>query len=551
MLQSGSGMAGKIRHLLHRDGRYYARRVVPEPLRSTIGKNELRRPLGSDRRTAVEQLPFALASIGAQLDHARVTAGRLNAAAATASLARQAPMDSKAIASQHYLERLALDQELRNVGPNWSSIGINDLYVAALRRAIAGQLTDDEMQGLLGDILGTFAARGNLVEPRGSTEWRQIARLVADAELAALAKVADRDEGIPSMSEEHPAHLMPPITKVVDEPFVAPVSLRQLLDQHICSLEAAGRGRAARKAWPRVFEDLLQFLKGHRSLKGKAISQADNALALTSEEVIAWRDEKLVTLSQKTVKDVYLASLKSALGHAVEDRKLPSNVAATVKVRMSAAPRLREKGFSDTEANSILQLCLGYAPAERENPANRESAHITAAKRWGPWLSAHTGARIGELLQLRKSDVRQEGKIDYLHITPEAGTVKSRSYRDVPLHDQLVELGFLDFVAASPDGPLFFTPVKDEGAQPAQTVAGRLSTWLRKSGVVPPEVAPSHGWRHRFKTLSREARLDPAVVDAIQGHSGRTASDGYGHVTLATKKAAISLLPFYAVQPSS
>ncbi len=64
-------MAGKVRHLLLRDGRYYARRIVPKELREFIQKNEVRIPLGSDRRAAIEQLPYALVKIGSLINHAR------------------------------------------------------------------------------------------------------------------------------------------------------------------------------------------------------------------------------------------------------------------------------------------------------------------------------------------------------------------------------------------------------------------------------------------------------------------------------------------------
>jgi integrase len=294
-----------------------------------------------------------------------------------------------------------------------------------------------------------------------------------------------------------------------------------------------------------VFEDLAVFVKQVRGLQGTASQQADDARRLTADEVIAWRDAKLTKLSPKTVKDVYVASLKSVLGRAVEDRKLSENVAANVKVRMSAAPVLRERGFTESEATAILKVCKDYAPLHHDNPANRESTHVTAAKRWGPWLCALSGARVGEILQLRKSDVRQAENIHFLHITPEAGTVKARMYRDVPIHPQLIDLGFMDFVARSEDGPLFYAHSADPAKLPAQAVSTRVAKWLQGLNLVPDGVSPNHGWRHRFKTLSREAGLDPRVVDGIQGHTGRTASDGYGDVTLRTKTAAIEKLPFY------
>ncbi|MHA6298566.1 tyrosine-type recombinase/integrase [Devosia sp. CAU 1758] len=357
----------------------------------------------------------------------------------------------------------------------------------------------------------------------------------------------ERDDGMPTHEIIHPPHLVPVIEEVINEPFVEPLSLSQLLEQHLKRLEANGGGRSARKGWTRVFEDLLEFLRFSRGLKGTSIQQADDARRLTAEEVIAWRDAKLETLSPKTVKDVWLASLKSVLSDAVSDRLLPTNVAKGVRVRMYAAPVLREKGFTDAEALAILKRCRDYEPARRDNPATRESEHVTVAKRWGPWLCAFTGARVTKILQMRKSDVRMVDDIRYLHITPEAGSVKSKKYRDVPLHQQLIDIGFLKFVEQAPDAPLFHSADADPKKLPAQAVLARVGKWLQSEKLIPDGMQPSHGWRHRFKTLSREAGLDPHVVDSIQGHTGRTASDGYGDVTLRTKKAAIDKLLAYDV----
>lgn len=513
-----------------------------DPISETI---ELREPLGPDRKIALEKLHLALVKINARLDHARRALEAQEGAEAAQAAARAAPMTPAELARSHYNDQLALDEALRDSGPGWASIGIDDAYVADLRAASSGSLQDDQIETLLGSFLKRYALRGNLDAARGTPKWRKAARAIAEAELQVLSRMYDRDEGIPAHEIAHPPHLAPLLKTVIDEPFSEPLSLRHLLEQHLKRLEANGGGLSARKGWTRCFEDLLQFLKVSRGLKGSAIRQADDARRLTAEEVIAWRDAKLETLSPKTVKDVWLASLKSVLSDAVADRLLPANVAKGVKVRMYAAPVLRERGFTDAEAVTILKRCLEYKPAHRDNPANRESEHVTAAKRWGPWLCAFTGARVTEILQIRKSDLRTVDSVNYLHITPEAGSVKSKKYRDVPLHQQLIDIGFLKFVAQSPDGPLFHSADADPKKLPAQAVSARVGKWLQSEKLIPEGVQPDHGWRHRFKTLSREAGLDPHVVDSIQGHTGRTASDGYGDVTLRAKKAAIDRLSAY------
>ena len=68
-------MQGKIRHLLERDGRYFARLVIPKALRPFMaGKYELRTPLGADRRVAIRALPSAIVALQGQIRAAEVSA---------------------------------------------------------------------------------------------------------------------------------------------------------------------------------------------------------------------------------------------------------------------------------------------------------------------------------------------------------------------------------------------------------------------------------------------------------------------------------------------
>ena len=245
----GIALVRKIPFLLPREGRYYARRIVPQKLRSIIGKNELREPLGSDRRMAIERLPIAMVKINAQIDHARnVLAAQLERDG-KALAKRSAPMTPDELARVHYQERLDLDAALRDLSDFWASRSIDDGYVAQTRAVAAGRASNDEIYSLLGDVLEKYARRGNFSAGFGSSEWRQISRAIADAELEALERTLQRDEGITLREEHHPPHLAPTTVNVEIEPFVEPVSLRGLLDAHLKALEAEGRGRSARKAW--------------------------------------------------------------------------------------------------------------------------------------------------------------------------------------------------------------------------------------------------------------------------------------------------------------
>jgi integrase len=112
---------------------------------------------------------------------------------------------------------------------------------------------------------------------------------------------------------------------------------------------------------------------------------------------------------------------------AVANGHLSSNPAAGVVVKVPDKPTTRDRDFTDEEARTILRAALG--PHD-----SRLSAEHAAARRWIPWLCAYGGARVNEMTQLRGQDVRCEGGIPFLRITPEAGRVKTGRWRDVPLH---------------------------------------------------------------------------------------------------------------------
>lgn len=183
-------MAGKVRHLIDRNGRYHARLVVPKELRGIIGKTELRSSLGGDYRAALRLLPGAVA----QLQHQIALAERKAGAGRPQPGPARYPLAPDQIAMSLYTQRLALDDVLRN-DPRWPSIGIDDHLVQRLRWAIAGKADDAELADLVGEQIERFRTSGNIDAAPGSDEWRVIARALCSAELEALARIMERDEG--------------------------------------------------------------------------------------------------------------------------------------------------------------------------------------------------------------------------------------------------------------------------------------------------------------------------------------------------------------------
>ena len=87
----------------------------------------------------------------------------------------------------------------------------------------------------------------------------------------------------------------------------------------------------------------------------------------------------------------------------------PTNVAATVTQPKPKRVFSRERGYTDAEAQKVLKASRSYEPATYKGGKVRDHPNTTAAKRWVPILCAFTGARVSEVTQLRKQDLRQEG----------------------------------------------------------------------------------------------------------------------------------------------
>lgn len=313
-----------------------------------------------------------------------------------------------------------------------------------------------------------------------------------------------RSERFPEWSQPKVASKPAPIGSPVS------VTLTGLLEDWWRESQAAGMKPRTYQSYGNTIANLKRFLKH------------DDAAQVTPEDVVRFKDWRLTTpnertklpASARTVKDTDLAALKSIFGWAVRNRKLPSNPAEGITIRLGKQKRLRPTGFTADEVKTLLSSCLKV-----ERGMDRRETY--GAKRWVPWLLAYTGARVGEIAQLRKQDVLETGDHWSIQITPEAGTVKGNEPRLVPLHPHLIEQGFIDFVEGADGGHLFLKPNKTtrDVLGPLTGVKNRVREFVRQT-IPDPNVQPNHAWRHLFMTRCRAAGVDHELRRMITGHSG-------------------------------
>lgn len=309
-------------------------------------------------------------------------------------------------------------------------------------------------------------------------------------------------------------------------------SITGLLEAWWVEAKATGRTKSTYVSYEATVRGFVAFLKHNDAGK------------VTARDVLAFKDHRLASvnprtgrpISPKTVADSDLTALKSVFAWAVANRRMSSNPAIGITIKLGKPVRTRSKSLTDDEAKALLQ-------AASVRVRGNERQKTFDATRWASWVMAYTGARVGEVLQLRRQDVREVGEHWVIEITPEAGTVKDKDARTVVLHEHLVELGFPAFAMAAQDGHLFLTPAKDgDVLGPLQGVVNRVGEAAREV-VTDKRVAPNHGWRHRFKSILRDVGVSRDISHAITGHDNDDVGDDYGEVSLEAQARALARFP--------
>jgi integrase len=143
---------------------------------------------------------------------------------------------------------------------------------------------------------------------------------------------------------------------------------------------------------------------------------------------------------------------------------------------------------------------------------------------WLPLLSLYTGARIEELGQLARTDVRFKEGVYTITIDDRSDdpAVRKRlknkaSRRRIPVHQQLMVLGFRDLIEKGTAKHVF--PELPHGATRVTSLYSRhFSRLLNRVGIKRPALS-FHSFRHTFIDAMRVCNVRPDVRSALVGHS--------------------------------
>lgn len=225
-----------------------------------------------------------------------------------------------------------------------------------------------------------------------------------------------------------------------------------------------------------------------------------------------YQDQPVGRVSQKTIKK-HIDCIRTLVRFAVDKGWLDTNPLSGLKVALPTG-RPGRLPFDTKHFEKII----AYA------------SQFDDERFWLPVLALYTGARLNELGQLGTADVREADGVTYIAITADDGkhTKNSGSIRDVPLHKDVLDAGFLQYVGSQRAGRLFPNLKPDKYGNLTSSYSKRFSRDLRGTIGVTDKSRVFHSFRHALKDLCRNVDIPRDVHDQITGHRDRSASTGYG-----------------------
>lgn len=253
-------------------------------------------------------------------------------------------------------------------------------------------------------------------------------------------------------------------------------------------------------------------------------------------------------LATSTVR-LTIARLSSVLSYAVDAGAIQSNPVSSSRIHRRLGPAKPKRCLDDDRGYSWSELMKMFRQPDFAALRYAEGRPGNALF-WLPLIAAYTGARREEIAQLYVGDVRQDAKgCWFVRIhdgRPDQSVKTDSSRRDVPLHDDLIALGFVELVKDKDSDDLLFPHLLKVADGFAGIVSKAWRPLTQQWGVYREGRSPLHAFRHTFKTLAREVGIPKEVSDWITGHASGNEGDRYGVNPLSRMAEELKKFPSIA-----
>jgi integrase len=196
------------------------------------------------------------------------------------------------------------------------------------------------------------------------------------------------------------------------------------------------------------------------------------------------------------------------------------------------------RAYKVDELNKLFgtPLFRDMPPEQRIRPAKYTFENAMA---WIPLVGLFSGMRSNEICQMRASDVQRKEGIWLLNVSDDntGQSLKTEAAtRVVPIHDQLVRCGFLEYARGLPRGGQLFPTLKPGGPDGKYNhyFAKRFTEYRRRCGVNGPRTA-FHSFRKNVAQALKDKRATQVEIAELIGHEQGFTFSVYAPMQLPVK----------------
>lgn len=310
--------------------------------------------------------------------------------------------------------------------------------------------------------------------------------------------------------------------------------------------------RQEHEVWSKHFLDLVgdRLIGDYTKADGRAFKLALQKLPpnLSKQAVLAGmsfgeactRAEQLglAPMSDRNINKI-IAFVASFWNWAAENYdEVKVNPLNKLKIRIRSSARDEKAPFSIDQLTKIFSAPI-FTGCKSEHHWAQIGDIVLAdsGKFWLPLISLFSGARMGEIIQLRTSDVRDVDGIVYFALVDEQEDQRLKTdnaKRRIPVHPTLIELGLIDLVRrrqkVGEERLLPDLPMGEDGYY-SSPYSKFYRRFLEKAKAKTPKTS-FHSFRHNFEDACRDVDMPSEVMNTLQGHSekGMAARYGKGYV---------------------
>jgi len=272
----------------------------------------------------------------------------------------------------------------------------------------------------------------------------------------------------------------------------------------------------------RSFRDMVVCkLPKHRAQKLDKLSLRDTLSVAEAKG--------METINGKT-QNIIIDNVGAVFDWAVREGLRPDNPAKHLRIALKRK-RVR-RPFRPDELGKIFEAPLftgckddgqGYATPGQARPRG--------LRFWLPLLALFEGMRLNEICQLQTASIEQKDGIWSFVLREDAGenvTLKTAaSARTVPLHPELKEIGFLDYLKERPGKKWLFDLDREGRHNGSDPVSKWFARFLDNLELSEPGLV-FHSFRHNFRDALREAGVDQERSFALGGWTDTVVGNQYG-----------------------